>query len=457
MPRRRHLIHAGAALLFLAAIVVALLSRGSGTAPSPDPGLANDPLVAPAEARTWKAAADKVAEARGEPVGRAASVTVPPELRHYAQTRRFLAVQVAETAEQDVQLPHDEAELARFVQEQRLVRMNALGDDYLLYGVGSSASSAPLEHWDERTGTRVPLFDNWADYKDAEQPLMAEVEAKKAAAAAKRAELKRTSVKQRTRRRQLLSQARAAEREAAALETRRIRISNWYEDYDRRRLVTGEYRLLRDFAAGFDGKTYDVQQPAQRRLLRARLLSYVRPEARDLILELAKAYHDRFGRLLPVTSLVRDEAYQRHLGRTNPNATTIDSPPHATGLAFDAHYGHMTAAEQDFLMAELARLESEGRVEALRENRNHFHVFVFPDGRRPSETLIAASLREIGPTVAAARTSTRARSQVSRSRMRTAASVKKAPARKAATVKRAPAKKAPAKKKAPVRRTTRRR
>jgi hypothetical protein len=144
-----------------------------------------------------------------------------------------------------------------------------------------------------------------------------------------------------------------------------------------------------------------------------------------------------------VTSLVRDEAYQRHLGRTNPNATTIDQPPHATGLAFDVHYGHMTAAEQAFLMEELARLESEGRVEALRENRNHFHVFVFPDGQRPSEKLIAESLRDIGPAAPPARSVSRR--TASRSRARTAASVRKAPARKATAVKRAPVKKSPAK------------
>ncbi|MFN2517307.1 MAG: hypothetical protein ABR556_13950, partial [Pyrinomonadaceae bacterium] len=38
------------------------------------------------------------------------------------------------------------------------------------------------------------------------------------------------------------------------------------------------------------------------------------------------------------------------------------------------------------------RLKDEGRIEVLRENRDHYHVFAFIDGVRPDETLIRASL-----------------------------------------------------------------
>ncbi|MET0621792.1 MAG: hypothetical protein ABW250_02320 [Pyrinomonadaceae bacterium] len=67
-------------------------------------------------------------------------------------------------------------------------------------------------------------------------------------------------------------------------------------------------------------------------------------------------------------------------------------PPHSTGLAFDILYRYMTAEEQEHVMADIARLRDAGRVESLRENRDHFHVFAFVDGRRPDEELIAASL-----------------------------------------------------------------
>ena len=109
-----------------------------------------------------------------------------------------------------------------------------------------------------------------------------------------------------------------------------------------------------------------------------------------MILDLAREYHQRFGRLLPVTSLVRTERYQRRLGRVNANATRVEIPPHTTGCAFDISYRYMAADEQQFLLDRIAQLEDEGKVEALRERRNHIHVFVFQDGRRPPEELVAA-------------------------------------------------------------------
>jgi hypothetical protein len=320
--------------------------------------------------------------------------------------------------------------------------MPVLGDHYILYGVGASAGGEPFAHWDERSGARIPLFDGWADAEDAQQELAAEAAAAKAEAAQRRAELRRIRVttRTRTRRRQLQAQIRAADRQAAALEAHRKQLDTWYDNYDRRRLLVSEHARVQDFARDAGGRAYDVQVPAQRRLMRARILGYVRPEARDVILELARSYHERFGRPLPVTSLVRTEAYQLQLGRSNPNATTIDSPPHATGLAFDVHYGHMTAAEQESIMDDLRRLEVAGRLEALRETRSHFHVFVFPDGRRPSEQLITASLDDVRPA-RVARTSGGSRSRVASSKVRRAASVKKAPARRPA--RKAPARKAP--------------
>ena len=53
-------------------------------------------------------------------------------------------------------------------------------------------------------------------------------------------------------------------------------------------------------------------------------------------------------------------------------------PPHCSGLAFDFAYKHMTAEEQNFLAGILARMEREGRIEAVRESGVNaaFHVFV---------------------------------------------------------------------------------
>jgi len=419
MPARVPYSHGLAIAALLFALAFAIFSQSSGPARPVEPEVPPPPVLPPAQVQTWKEAALKVEEPRGEAVGRAARVAVPPELMHYAERRRFLAIQVAETQEQDVTLPHDEAALMEQIGSGALVRMDVLGDDYILYGVGAHATGEPFAHWDEKAHTRVTLYNDWGEYKDAEQELAAQVDAKEADSAAARAALRKTSAKARTRRRQLANEERAAERAADSLEAQRRALETWYDDYDKRRLLVDEYRRVRAFASSFDGRSYDVDDPAQRRLLRARLLGYIRPEAKAFILELARSYHERFGRPLPVTSLVRDEAYQRHLGRSNPNATTIDSPPHATGLAFDVHYGLMAAAEQQWLMDELARQEDDGRVEALRENRIHFHVFVFPDGRRPSESLIADSLDQVHPA-ARVRTTVSSRRGAS-ARMRRAA------------------------------------
>jgi len=48
-------------------------------------------------------------------------------------------------------------------------------------------------------------------------------------------------------------------------------------------------------------------------------------------------------------------------------------------------------------MSELAQLKDEGRIEVLRENRDHYHVFAFVDGVRPREEFISNALGEVRP------------------------------------------------------------
>ena len=160
-------------------------------------------------------------------------------------------------------------------------------------------------------------------------------------------------------------------------------------------MLFGEHRAVSELAANFNGIAYDLSNPDDRTRFQVRLLSFIRPEARDVLLRIARAYHQRFQRLLPVSSLVRTERYQRRLSRVNRNATTVDIPPHATGMAFDISYKFMAAGEQNFLMEHVARLEAEGRIEALRENRNAIHVYAFAGGQRPSEPLVAGFLSDV--------------------------------------------------------------
>jgi hypothetical protein len=155
-----------------------------------------------------------------------------------------------------------------------------------------------------------------------------------------------------------------------------------------------DYESLQALARDFGGRSFDLNNSADRHALKISMLSSLRPQALKVLEEVAAAYHRHFARRLPVSSLVRPEQYQRALRRVNRNAIMIDTPPHSTGLAFDIDFRYMSAAEQAFVMEELARLKREGRIEVIRERNANYHVFAFMNGARPSDDLIAASLEE---------------------------------------------------------------
>jgi hypothetical protein len=85
------------------------------------------------------------------------------------------------------------------------------------------------------------------------------------------------------------------------------------------------------------------------------------------------------------------------LNKVNRNAVLIETPPHSTGLAFDIDYRYMSGGEQSFVMAELARLKREGRIEVIRERNANYHVFAFVNGTRPNDELITSSLEKASP------------------------------------------------------------
>ena len=118
-----------------------------------------------------------------------------------------------------------------------------------------------------------------------------------------------------------------------------------------------------------------------------------------------------------MTSLVRSQRYQEQPAQDElPTPPASNPPPHATGLAFDVYTRHMTATEQaSLLFGSVAALEPPaGRVEALFErNRDHVHVFVFGNGARPAESLIAASIASLRPALPPRRPAARARVRAS--------------------------------------------
>ena len=299
---------------------------------------------------SWAAAIARVEEVRGS----AGRITIPEELQHYDDRRRFLAVQMADSQEESYDLPHDHAELAEMLRRGELVGLPALGADHILYDVGTDAHEDPLAHYDVASGKDVPLFADAAAYA-AEDARLA----------------------------------------AAGDKAKRETLATWYKDASSAEMLFREHKAVTDLAKSFDGASYDLTNSDDRARFQVRLLSCVRPPARDTVLEIARAYHQQFDRLLPVSSLVRTERYQRRLSRVNRNATRVEIPPHATGMAFDVTYKFMAPDEQNFIMEHVAKMEADGKVEALRENRNAIHIYTFKDGRPPAETTIAGFLSDV--------------------------------------------------------------
>ena len=423
--------------------------RREEAASGPETHVAPPPQVPGPAINKWRAAAKRVEEDRGQATGRGARVHVPSELLHYSDKRRFLAIQVAGWREQGYDLPHDEAGIVRLIRKGELVEVKPVTEDYVLYGVGANASGDPMTHYDVRSGREIVLYPRWDVFDDARASRAAEVDEKKAVVAEKRAEFRKISAKTRAgrnRRSAVNKEVRAAEAAVAALQRRITNEAAAYDTYEKRQLLVEEWHLLQEQAREFAPRGYNLEIPNDRRAFRARLLSFIRPEALEVMTDIARQYRAQFGRPLAFTSLIRSEHYQRQLGETNSNATRIAVPPHTTGLAFDIFYRYMTADEQHAIMGLIARMEADGRLEALRENRDHFHLFAFARGQRPGEGLIAEALGDVRPVrlaqarsapIGKARRTVKARTATrpAASRKRAASvtrktAVRKAPARK---------------------------
>ena len=345
----------------------------------------------------WKEAATRVEQDRGEAIGHSAMVEIPEQLKHYVDRRRFLAVQAADTRARTNDISDDFADLVPLIQRSELVEMKPLGSNYILYGVGYSVSGEPFAHYDSSSRQTIPLAASEdAFQKDVQQALEA-VKESTASLARLEAELRRARKGQSRRRATLLREVTKARRSLASTKAKTRVVAACYADPERRKSILAEYQLLSDLARDFGGEAYDLNNFDARRRLKIRLLSFIRPEARDVLTQIADAYKSKFDRPLPVSSLVRPVQYQQELAGTNANAARGPTPPHSTGLAFDLYYKYMSGAEQEFLMSVIANLEDEGRVEALREARDNIHVYVFGSGRRPDEKLIARVIAETQP------------------------------------------------------------
>lgn len=335
---------------------------------------------------SWDAAVAKVKEERSEA---AVAIETPPELRHYSDRHWFLATQVAEITKYNIPTCQDFVDLAAMIQRGELVGVPAVSNTYVLYGVGEETDDSAFSRYQDEHS--IDLYDE-AQLNDAYRLLNDRRSKLQIEIATLNAQLPRLTKRERAKQGELQKQITSRQQELRSTEEEKALLDQFYGKPESRQKLLRDYSSLQTLGKNFAGRSFDIDKASDRQVLKVSLLSSLRPEALKILEEVASAYHRQFARPLPVSSLVRPEQYQRALRRVNRNAVLIDTPPHSTGLAFDIDYRYMSAAEQNFLMAELARLEIAGRIEVIRERNANYHVFAFVNGIRPGDELITASL-----------------------------------------------------------------
>jgi len=342
----------------------------------------------------WARSMDKLKEPRAESEN--VAIEIPSELRHYEDRHWFLATQVAEVKKFNVQPVQDFVDLAAMIQRGEMVPVQAVTDSYILYGVAArtdgSAFTRYVANQNVDLNDEAALRNAYAQLESAHAKLQQEVSglqtqlASRNGAGAKQDELQK--------------ELDARQRELRSNEDNKAQLDKYYGRSSgspgNRPTLLRDYDSLETLAKDFRGRSFNLNESNDRQALKIYLLSSLRPPALKILEEIARAYHDKFDRPLPVSSLIRPEQYQHVLRRYNRYAVLIDTPPHSTGLAFDIDYRFMSGAEQNFLMSLLARMKDDGRIEVLRERGANYHVFAFIDGARPSDDLIKASLQDAG-------------------------------------------------------------
>jgi hypothetical protein len=343
----------------------------------------------------WARSMEKVKEDRG--ANGNVGLEIPPQLRHYPDRHWFLATQVAEVRKFNVQPVQDFVELAAMIQRGELVPVEAVTDTYILFGVAARADGGTFTRYVANQSIELNddagLREAYARLGSAHADLQKQISALQTQLAAVK---KGDSAKQD----ELQTELTARQQELKSSEADKAQLDQYYGQSngspDNRPKLWRDYDSLQTLAKSYRGRSFNLDDANDRAALKVYLLSSLRPEGLKVLEEIAKLYHDKFDRPLPVSSLVRPEQYQHVLRRFNRYAVLIDTPPHSTGLAFDIDYRYMSGAEQNYLMAELARMKDEGRIEVLRERGANYHVFAFIDGQRPSDDLITASLVDAG-------------------------------------------------------------
>ena len=427
--KARHLL-----LLFVvtAAFAVGVWALTRFTLKRPSPVESSTAAAPRASDPDWWRSMEKVKESRGE-AGNVA-IEIPAELRHYDERRWFLAAQVAEVKKYNLQPVQDFVDLAAMIQRGEIVPLPAVTDTFILFGVGARVDGDAFTRYVAKQNLQLNdeggLPDAYARLESVHAKLQKEISGLQAGAQPQKpqshqaqshsAALKNGAA---TKQDELENEIRARRQELKSTDADKALINQYYGQSsgspESRGNLWRDYDSLQALAKDFGGRSFNLDDSSDRQALKVYLLSSLRPQALKVLEEIAKRYHDNFGRPLPVSSLIRPEQYQHALRRVNRYAVLIDTPPHSTGLAFDINFRYMSNAEQNFVMNELARMKNEGRIEVLRERGANYHVFAFIDGQRPSDNLITASLTEVGPPAKQSNDAAKVKSQQTSARVGT--------------------------------------
>jgi hypothetical protein len=400
------IMNRGARHLLLLMVVSAAMALGTwallrSTAPKSQALRQTDNLnltsVRGSDPDLWARSVEKVKEDRGETGG--AALEIPPQLRHYSDRHWFLATQVAEIRKFNLQSSQDFVDLAAMIERGEVVSVPAVTDTYVLFGVGARVDGGLFTRYvanqNIELNDEAGLRDAYARLESDHAKLQKDISGLQTQLAA----LKKGA---RTKQDELQKEITARQQELKSNDEEKAQLDQYYgQSYglpESRQRLLRDYESLQALAKDFGGRSFNLEDSSDRQALKVYLLSSLRPQALRILEEVAKEYHDKFDRPLPVSSLIRPEQYQRALRKVNRYAVLIDTPPHSTGLAFDIDYRYMSGIEQNFLMTELARMKDEGRIEVIRERGANYHVFAFIDGQRPGDELITTSLDEAGGT-----------------------------------------------------------
>jgi len=277
-----------------------------------------------------------------------------------------------------------------------MVSVPAVTDTYVLFGVGAQADGDLISRYEN--DENIELYAE-GQLSDAHKRIDEQRSSIEADIKELNKQLSALNKRDRQKRSELQKQIVARQQDLQGVGKDKAALDEFYAHPQSRQRLLRDYEFIRTFAANFGGRSYNIDDSADRQALKVGMLRSLRLPAKKIMEQVAAAYYQQFNRPLPVSSLVRPEQYQRALRRVNRNAVLIETPPHSTGLAFDIDYRYMSAAEQSFVMAELAQLKKEGRIEVIRESAANYHVFAFVNGTRPSDDLISASLDEAGAPV----------------------------------------------------------